>query len=157
MSCCNHLEREKHCQRKEHEWQRLSFVEFSRFCMIPVTTTVCTYSIMQTTGEALPHTSDEVQLDIQRANYQTFIWKQVDVPFPAMPSLALSGWKNCDGKLKPILTTLPPVPKACREIVFCRCTKGCTSKNCSCKKAGNLPCSAACKCSDGPVPYTNRK
>jgi len=101
--------------------------------------------------EALPPTSDAVQLDIQIANYQTFIWKQVDVPVPAMPSPTSSGWKNCDGKLKPILTTLPPAPKACREIVFCGCTKGCTSKNCSCKKAGNLSCSAACKCSDRPV------
>ena len=93
--------------------------------MIPVTTAVYTYSIMQT-PETLPPTSDAVQLDIQRANYQTFIWKQVDVPVPAMPSSTSSGWKNCDRKLKPIFTTLPPVPKACWEIVFCGCTKGCT-------------------------------
>lgn len=107
--------------------------------------------------EALPPTSDAVQFHIQRANYQTFLWKQANVPVPVMPSPTSSGWKNCDGKLKPVLTTLPPVPKACREIVFCGCTKGCTTKNCSCKRADNLPCSAACKCSDGPVPCTNRK
>ena len=34
--------------------------------------------------EALPSTSDAVQLHIQRANYQTFIWKQVDMPVPVM-------------------------------------------------------------------------
>jgi len=107
--------------------------------------------------EALPPTSDAVRLHIQRANYQTFLWRQANISVPVVPSPISSGWRDTDGILKPMLTTLPPVPKACREIVFCGCTKGCVSKNCSCKKAGNLPCSAACKCSDGPVPCTNRK
>jgi len=55
ISCWNHLEREKHCQRKEFKWQRLSFVEFLRFHIITVTEAVCTYSIMQTTRGIAPY------------------------------------------------------------------------------------------------------
>lgn len=54
-------------------------------------------------------------------------------------SLERHRWKTDE----PMLTALPPAPKACREIVFSGCTKGCVSKNCSSKKAGNMPCSAA--------------
>lgn len=106
--------------------------------------------------EAWPPTTDAAQLHIQRANYQTLLWRQANVPIPALPSPTSSGWESVDGALKPVLTTLPPIPKACSEIVFCGCTKGCVAKNCSCRKV-SLPCCAACKCSEGQVNCTNRK
>lgn len=99
--------------------------------------------------ESLPPTSDAARLHIRRANYQTLLWRQANIPIPALPSPTESGWKDVDGKLKPVLTSLPPVPKACREIVFCGCRKGCATKICSCRKA-DLPCTSACRCSDGP-------
>ncbi|KAG1683971.1 hypothetical protein GQR58_009569 [Nymphon striatum] len=83
--------------------------------------------------EFLPPTTNAVRLHIQRANYQAFLWRQANIPVPVVPSPTSSGWKDSDGKIKPLLTTLPPVPKACREIIFCGCIKGCISNNCSCK------------------------
>ena len=61
-----------------------------------------------------------------------------------------------EGKLRPVLMTLPPVPKSCRDIIFCGCEKGCV-KNCGCRK-GKEPmyCTPACKCNDSDIPCRNR-
>ena len=41
-------------------------------------------------------------------------------------------------------TTLPEASEVCRELVSCKCQKGCTQK-CKCKKA-NLECTQLCEC-----------
>ena len=97
--------------------------------------------------ESMPPSSDAAQLHIQRANYQSLVWREACHPKPVIPSPTDSGWKLTDGLLKPVLTTLPPIPKACKDIVSCNCTNGCVSNRCSCKKWG-LQCTEACKCSD---------
>jgi hypothetical protein len=97
--------------------------------------------------EALPPTSDALRGHIERAHYQTLIWRQSDNPKPDVPPSTDFGWKVESGYLVAKLSTLPPVPKACTDIVQCSCSKGCTTLSCSCRK-GKLNCAGACKCSD---------
>ena len=97
--------------------------------------------------DSMPPSSDAAQFHIQRANYQSLVWREACHPKPVIPSPTDSGWKLADGLLEPVLTTLPPIPKACKDIVSCNCTKGCVSNRCSCKK-WNLHCTEACKCSE---------
>lgn len=42
---------------------------------------------------------------------------------PSLPPPTDCGMKLVDGKLSPFLTTLPPIPKGCRELVKCNCKK----------------------------------
>ena len=44
----------------------------------------------------------------------------------------------------PITTTMDAAPDHLLNIIRCKCTKGCSTGVCSCKKAG-LRCSAICK------------
>ena len=98
--------------------------------------------------EALPPTSDSLHGHIERAYYQTLIWRQSDKAKPEIPPSSDFGWKVESGYLVAKLSTLPPVPQACKDIVQCSCSKGCTTLSCSCRK-GNLTSTGACKCSDG--------
>ena len=95
--------------------------------------------------ELMPPTSDAAKFHIEHANYQSLMWKQACHPKPDIPLPTDSGWKLDDGLLAPILTTLPPIPEACKDIVSCSCTKGCVSNKCTCRK-WNLQCTEACKC-----------
>ena len=95
--------------------------------------------------ETLPPTSDAVRLHIRRAHYQASIWEQATITTPVLPQVTDMGWKYIDGNLVPKLMTLTPIPKACREIITCGCTKGCASRNCSCRKA-RLTCTGGCAC-----------
>ena len=95
--------------------------------------------------EALPPTSDAAKFHIRRAHYQASIWNQANSPIPALPLVTDMGWVRVDGQLVPFLLSLPPIPKACSEIMSCGCTKGCLSKLCSCRKM-SLPCIETCKC-----------
>ena len=95
--------------------------------------------------EALPPTSDAARFHIMRSHYQASVWIQAHVPSPDLPTVTDMGWDRKDGQLVPQLLSLPPIPKACAEIMPCGCTKGCLSKLCSCRKM-RLPCIEACKC-----------
>ena len=95
--------------------------------------------------ECLPPTSDAVKFHIMRSHYQATIWNQAHLPYPSIPPLTDMGWILEDGQLKPQLLSLPPIPKACREITSCSCTKGCLSKRCSCRKY-HMQCVEACAC-----------
>ena len=95
--------------------------------------------------EALPPTSDAAKFHIRRAHYQASIWNQANSPIPVLPLVTDMGWVRVDGQLVPYLLSLPPIPKACSEIMSCGCTKGCLSKLCSCRKM-SLPCIETCKC-----------
>ena len=107
--------------------------------------------------EMMTTTSDALGLHTLRANYQTLIWRKAHEPkLDIAEPLDLGGWKVDEGKLRPVLMTLPPVPKSCRDIIFCGCEKGCV-KNCGCRK-GKEPmyCTPACKCNDSDIPCRNR-
>ena len=95
--------------------------------------------------EALPPTSDAARFHIMRSHYQASIWIQAHVPSPVLPTVTDMGWDRKDGQLVPRLLSLPPIPKACSEIMSCGCTKGCLSKLCNCRKM-RLPCIETCKC-----------
>ena len=106
--------------------------------------------------EALPPSSDAARYHMQRASYQSFISREVCDPMPNIPSPAESWWKIVSDSLAPVLTSLPPIPKACKNIVQCGCTKGCMTKSCSCRKWWERLCTDACKCSDAEVQCRNR-
>ena len=138
-------------QITEFEWQKPSYAEYTNCLTTVVAGAVCISSV----------NADHQSPSLQQAMPQNYtsrgrIWRQADIPVPVVPAPTSSGWFDSDGKIKPLLTTLPSVPKACIEIICCRLTKGCISYNCSCRKA-DIPCCAACKCSDEPIPCTNRK
>ena len=95
--------------------------------------------------ETLPPTSDAVRLHIRGAHYHSSIWEQATIATPVLPQVTDMGWKYIDGNLVPKLMTLTPIPKACREIITCGCTKGCASRNCSCRKA-RLTWTGGCAC-----------
>jgi len=95
--------------------------------------------------ESLPPTSDAAQFHIMRSHYQASVWINAHTPCPILPEVTDMGWERKDGHLSPKLTSLPPIPKACSEIIACGCSKDCLSKLCSCRKM-HLPCIETCKC-----------
>ena len=95
--------------------------------------------------EALPPTSDALPLHTLHAHYQSLVWKQAHCLEPLLPDPETMGWKRTDdNKLRHVLMTQDPIPKACVEIISCscRCKKAslfCTSV-CGCKKTANTNC-----------------
>lgn len=103
--------------------------------------------------EALPPTSDALYLHTLRAHYQTLVWKQAHRSEPLLPDPVTMGWNRTDdNKLRPVLMTKDPIPKACGEIISCSCRTGCTTSRCSCKKS-SLFCTSVCGC--GKTANTN--
>jgi hypothetical protein len=96
--------------------------------------------------DALTPTSDALSLHTSRAHYQTLVWKQAHCSEPLLPDPVTMGWNRTDdNKLRPVLMSQDPIPKACCEIISCSCRTGCTTCRCSCKKA-SLFCTSACGC-----------
>ena len=85
------------------------------------------------TQETLPPTSDAAKFHIMRSHYQASVWNQAYSPYPDLPPVNEMGWMHLDGRLVTRLLSLLPIPKACREITSCGCTKGCLSQHCSCR------------------------
>jgi len=102
----------------------------------------------QAVNEALPPTSDSSGHHINRACYQTYIWKNSLVAMPNLPSPIGNGWNMQDQTMIPILMSKSPAPKALVELVTCGCEKSHCSKNCSCTKQ-KMACTDACACSGG--------
>ena len=97
--------------------------------------------------ESLPPTSDALQFHIQRAHYQVAVWRQAYLAYPDTPNTKAMGWKVEETKVKPLLMSLSPVAKSCREIITCNCKSGCKTLRCRCKKS-HLNCTRGCTCSD---------
>ena len=95
------------------------------------------------TIERLPPTRDALYLHIRRSHYQTLVWRQAHLQYPILPQPEIMGWKMEGHYLVPKLTSLPPVPDACQELITCTCTTGCKTARCGCKPN---PCTASCKC-----------
>ena len=69
-------------------------------------------------------------------------------PAPALRYSTDLGWiKTSDQMYEPLWTTIPEASKVCfKELVPCKCKKGCTKK-CKCKNAKpQLKCTALCAC-----------
>jgi len=97
------------------------------------------------TTDKLPPTGDTLLHHIMRSHYQALVWRQAHIQYPQLPPPETMGWILDEGSLFPKLTSLPPVPKACEELISCSCTTGCKTKRCSCK-GERIACMASCKC-----------
>ena len=81
--------------------------------------------------ETLPPTADAAKCHIMRSHYQTCVWNKAHSLNPDLPPVTYMGWMHLDGRLlMPGLLSLPPIPKACREITSFGCTNGCLSQRC---------------------------
>ena len=98
-------------------------------------------------GEKLPPTLDALLLHFARAAYQSFIWKNSNIPTLNLPSpIECKSWKhNDDWNLVQNLVTNDPAPQKLIELVICRCKSGCSKNTCSCRKNG-FCCTDACNC-----------
>ena len=109
-------------------------------------------------SSSLPPTKDACALywHIKRAKYQAALWRRalsVD-PFPSPDG---HGWQvlapnhATDPTAVPVLVSKsisePAAPGRVLELVSCKCTTGCTTQRCRCRKS-NLHCSAACSCTN---------
>ena len=98
-------------------------------------------------SEGLPPTSNSLRHHIERANYQTCVWKRCLNATQQLPSPVNNGWKKVDGVLEPLLMTKDPEPKGLLELTTCRCAKSFCRRDelCPCK-AHEMPCTEACLC-----------
>ena len=101
--------------------------------------------------ECLPPTKDALMQHIKRSAYVAgFIWgKSLEVSYTA-PSPDEWGWRiDAEGQWRPKWTMLPEMSEKSRELlVRCGCKMGCSSKRCSCLRAG-LDCCGLCACEGG--------
>ena len=81
--------------------------------------------------DALPPTTEALHGHIERAHYQTLIWRQSDKAKPEIPPSTDFGWKVESGYLVAKLSTLPPVSKACKAAN--RDRKGATTGDVVCR------------------------
>ena len=54
-------------------------------------------------------------------------------------------WNNKNGVYDPVMTELSPAPESIVELSMCKCTTGCLTQRCKCKKNGFI-CSELCHC-----------
>ena len=70
--------------------------------------------------EKLPPSKDALSLHLKRSMYQMSVWEQAKVAKPNIQLTTECGWCYTEsGELVPILTTLPPIPKVCKELLSC--------------------------------------
>lgn len=94
----------------------------------------------------IPPTKAALEEHLKRAVYQgVYVWGQVLLPTPELPPPTSWGWtKSEKGVYEPHWTSLPQASQTCRELLSCKCKKGCLKK-CKCIKAA-LECTALCLC-----------
>lgn len=101
--------------------------------------------------EKLPPTKDTLVQHIRRAHYQDTVWRSSLKSRQQLDSPIQNGWqRHADGtQLKPLLTTIDPVPRTCVAIVSCGCksARSCATTRCKCRK-GEMICTPACSCVD---------
>ena len=96
--------------------------------------------------DKLPPTRDALYFKILRVMYQCMIWTNALVKEPELPPVQKFGWHSSEGTLSFIWSSLPDVVKGCWDaFVKCNCKKSQCTKNCSCRKAGEV-CTSLCGC-----------
>ena len=98
--------------------------------------------------EQLAPTKDSLVQHINRANYQTYVWKRALEPNAQVEDPVGHGWKKDDVSVVPLLLTKSCAPKSLLVVVSCGCVKSECRGRCSCQKTG-LPCIESCSCSGG--------
>ena len=97
-------------------------------------------------NEALPPTSDSLKQHLERACYQTRIWRGALVAMQDLGSPIGHGWEvGEDGTLRPLLMSQAAAPSSVVELTTCNCDKSHCKGNCSCSNNG-LSCTEACAC-----------
>ena len=97
-------------------------------------------------AEKLPPTKGALIQHIKRAHYQALVWYNDEIANPKLPNAIDYGWKIENNLYTPVVTLLPPAPKAVLELVRCNCVKEmCRTARCSCKRA-NVVCTEMCIC-----------
>ena len=91
--------------------------------------------------ESLPPTESAAGCHSRRVYLQVQVWKKLN---DSAVDPLFWGWKLQNDRLTPIMTEMALAPKELLNIVRCSCkSSDCSSKRCSCRKAG-LPCLYAC-------------
>ena len=107
-------------------------------------------------SSSLPPTKDALYWHIQRANYQAALLRRAlsADPFPSPDGhwwQVLAPNHATDPTAIPVLVpkwmSEPAAPERVLDLVSCKCTTGCTTQRCRCRKS-NLHCSAACFCTN---------
>ena len=70
---------------------------------------------------ALPPTSDSLRQHINRANYQTHIWRKSLDALLELPSPEGSGWQKEDDELTLKLMSKDPAPTVQQQLFLCKC------------------------------------
>lgn len=88
---------------------------------------------------------DCLKKHIQRAAYQTFIWKRCLVNFVAPPSPVGNGWELISVDLTIHWMSNNVAPDQLPKFLNCGCKKGCKTQICYSFEPG-LRCTELCKC-----------
>ena len=74
-------------------------------------------------------------------------WKSSHLAKPTFENPSRHGWTWNEeiGLYEPIMTDLSPAPESIVELSMCKCTTGCLTQRCKCKKNGFV-CSELCHC-----------
>ena len=74
-------------------------------------------------------------------------WKSSHLAKPTFENPSRHGWTWNEeiGLYEPITTDLSPAPESIVELSMCKCTTGCLTQRCKCKKNGFV-CSELCHC-----------
>jgi len=124
---------------------KLSTMRYQSYC-----SKVC-QSPTGVTPEKFPPTERSAIFHAFRVHQQVVVWKYLDVK---RLDPCKWGWEIVDGKLEPVMTDQRHAPDDVMKMVRCKCTKGCLSSNCTCRR-NNHACMAACINCHG-ITCTNR-
>ena len=93
----------------------------------------------------LPPTSDALhQQHLKRSVFQARIWVTANEALMPHHNPSYYGWKEDNGRLIPVWTTLSGAKEVFHVEILCFCKQPCSSLRCKCAKA-NLKCSLLCK------------
>ena len=99
----------------------------------------------------LPPCQDALKKHMERANYQSAIWRRATLTNAETPSPEGKGWKleTCDNKkvLRIDWMDGQPAPKSVLDLIACNCSKVCKEGKCECITYG-MKCTDMCKLSD---------
>ena len=93
--------------------------------------------------ERIPPTTDALDQHLKRSVFQASIWTTAHRSMMPLNNPTNHGWKEEEGKLLPIWTSLPLARDVFHLDVKCTCTSTCSL--CKCMKA-KLKCTRLCKC-----------
>lgn len=110
------------------------------------------YTLASTTGACssnLPPTEDAFEQHVQRALYQTAVWRHSHLPKPKLWDPVGRGWRlREDGSVEPVMFQKEAAPKEVRDITHLYCKGKCKCNDgtkCQCFAVG-LTCTEFCSC-----------